>query len=271
MVQLTLSGLPFATRITSNENVLEHTHDFYEFLIISEGSLTNLINNEETVMEQGDMMIIPPDVPHSFLLDQKCIHRDVMVSKPLFLETCAFLDVDGTFLLGKKICVSHEALKVIEQLLSTYVANDDLLIRAKEERAIVAHLISLSLFPAVSDAQTTADFKTQCVSIVGEKFVAPNAIQIICDYFHYNQSYMCEKFKRVFGVTMTDYINELRIARAAYLLSVSSYSLREICDSIGFNSLSYFNKLFKEKYVVSPAKYRKQYVSSAKAVSVAKT
>ena len=217
------------------------------------------------------MMIIPPDVPHNFLLAQQCIHRDVMVSKSLFLEICAFLGVDYSYLLGKKICVSRDAMKGIEQFLSVYVTNDDLSIRAKEERAIASYLISLALFPAVNDTQTTADFKTQCVSIVGEKFISPNAIQIICDYFHYNQSYMCEKFKRVFGVTMTDYINELRIARAAYLLSVSSYSLREICDFIGFNSLSYFNKLFKEKYVVSPAKYRKQYVSSAKAVSIAQT
>ena len=273
MIQLTLSGLPFATRVTADENVLAHTHDFYEFLIMTEGNLTNIVNGEDDVLEVGDMVVIPPDISHAFILTQKCVHRDIMVSPTLFHEACKFMGIHDVNALFKekqyiKRKLSAEAVKVLEQFLSAYTSSDDITLRTKEERAVTAQLVGLTLFPTVNEAYALSDFKTQCVSLIGEKFVSPDAIKIICDYFHYNQSYMCEKFKRVFGITMTDYINDLRIARAAYLLSVSSYSLREICDSIGFNSLSYFNKLFKEKHAISPAKYRKQSASKPHSVSI---
>ena len=156
----------------------------------------------------------------------------------------------------------------LEQQLLTYTANENNSLRAKQARSITCNLLGVALFPKNGNAVTLNDFKTQCSSIINDQFTSPNAIQIICDYFHYNQSYMCEKFKRVFGRTMTDYINDLRLARSAYLLSVSTYSLREICDLIGFNSLSYFNKLFKEYYGISPAKYRKQGVENNRVVPV---
>lgn len=273
MVKLLLENIQFATRITSNENTLNHSHDFYEFLIITEGGLINVSNGVEERLELGDALIIPPDVEHHFLQNEKCIHRDVMVHKDLFLEACALLDISASQMFVNATCTkiraSVEAIKLLEQMVLSYVATDDITVKTKEERAIVIYLLSLSLFPNFSQSQSLDSFKTQCIALVNEKFNSPNAIKIICDYFHYNQSYMCEKFKRVFGITMTDYLNDLRVARAAYLLSASSYSLREICDSIGFNSLSYFNKIFKERYFVSPAKYRKQGSSTARIKPIA--
>lgn len=262
MIKLSLLGQPFATRLTSNENVLEHAHDFYECLFITEGALINVINGHKETMNLGDVIIIKPDVFHSFLFHQKCIHRDVMISQKLFDEVCGFLDINLENLFsGKdyaKLHISSDMINLIEDQLLTYTVNESIPLRIKEERAIVTQLLSVVLFPKNDNNFTLNDFKTQCISIIGERFTTPDAIQVICDYFHYNQSYMCEKFKRIFGTTMTDYINDLRIAKSAYLLSVSSYSLREICDLIGFNSLSYFNKLFKAKYQLSPAKFRKQ-------------
>lgn len=262
MIKLLLEGVPFATRITTNETTLKHSHDFYEFLIITEGSLTNVINDEEECLELGDILIIPPDVEHHFLKNQQCVHRDIMVCPDLFAESCAFLDISKSQMFFNsnylKIRIPVEAIQLIEQMIVSYIATDSIALKTQKERAIVTQLITLSLFSNFTQTQSLDNFKTQCISLINEKFTSPNAIKIICDYFHYNQSYMCEKFKRVFGITMTNYLNDLRVARAAYLLSVSSYSLREICDFIGFNSLSYFNKIFKEHYSASPAKYRKQ-------------
>lgn len=272
MLKLSLSGLNFATRLTSNENVLKHAHDFYECVFLTTGSVTNVIENEKENMELGDLIIIPPDVEHFFLFSQKCVHRDIMIAKDLFVEVCAFLELNLEELFTPqkyaKLHISSEAVKYVEALLFSYNNNEDVALRLKEERSIATQILSLALFPNTENQITLNDFKTQCISIINERFTSPDAIQTICDYFHYNQSYMCEKFKRVFHTTMTEYINDLRIARSAYLLSISSYSLREICDLIGFNSLSYFNKLFKEKYSVSPAKYRKQETVENRLVTV---
>ena len=53
-------------------------------------------------------------------------------------------------------------------------------------------------------------------------------------------------------------INDLRIKHAAYLLQTTDYTQQKICESIGFESVSYFNKLFKRKYGITPATFKRQ-------------
>ena len=45
---------------------------------------------------------------------------------------------------------------------------------------------------------------------------------------------------------------------AGYLLQTTDYTQQQICESIGIESVSYFNKLFKSKYGVSPGQFRRQ-------------
>ncbi|MEM6321913.1 MAG: helix-turn-helix transcriptional regulator, partial [Bacteroidota bacterium] len=75
------------------------------------------------------------------------------------------------------------------------------------------------------------------------------------------KAYMSESnFHRVFknelGISPIDFINEKRLERAATLLKSSSKKINDICLECGFNSRSYFTRLFKRKYQVSPNAYR---------------
>ena len=56
---------------------------------------------------------------------------------------------------------------------------------------------------------------------------------------------------------MTDYLNEHRLNFVANQLVLTNKSVTLLCEEAGFSSLPYFNKLFKEKYGVTPLKYRK--------------
>ena len=82
-------------------------------------------------------------------------------------------------------------------------------------------------------------------------------MELVYQQLQFNKSYLSKKFKDVFGMTITDYINEMRVKYAAYLLSVTEHPLTYICESAGYESLPYFNKVFKTYYQTTPAKYRK--------------
>ena len=82
-------------------------------------------------------------------------------------------------------------------------------------------------------------------------------IRLILSELKYSNSYVCHIFKRHMGITLSDYIKNVRLDHVAYYLKTTEYSLKEICDLVGIESLSYANKIFKEKYKTTPIAYRK--------------
>ncbi len=63
-------------------------------------------------------------------------------------------------------------------------------------------------------------------------------------------------FKEVFGETPYQYISTMRIRKAVSLLSSGDLSVTEICSEVGFDSLSSFSWLFKQKMGLSPESFR---------------
>lgn len=62
--------------------------------------------------------------------------------------------------------------------------------------------------------------------------------------------------KKYYGVTVTEFINDLRLNYAANMLKNSNMSILDICYDCGFDNTSYFHRKFKEKYDVTPLKFR---------------
>ena len=56
---------------------------------------------------------------------------------------------------------------------------------------------------------------------------------------------------------IVDYINEYRLNIATNLLETTDMSIREIAVKVGVNNISYFNKIFKKKFNLTPKEYRK--------------
>jgi len=59
------------------------------------------------------------------------------------------------------------------------------------------------------------------------------------------------------GMTVTDFLNHHRLGYAAQLLATTDDAVTLIADLVGFNNRSYFNRLFRERYKLTPSEYRK--------------
>lgn len=64
-------------------------------------------------------------------------------------------------------------------------------------------------------------------------------------------------FKRNYGVTVNDYIKDFRLKRALTMLTSEDKNVSEVVYALGLSSRSYFSKIFKEKYGISPSALRK--------------
>ena len=63
-------------------------------------------------------------------------------------------------------------------------------------------------------------------------------------------------FKETMGVSFIQYLNDYRLEIAAELLTTTTDNILDIAFHTGFNNISYFNRCFKNKYGVSPGRYR---------------
>jgi len=75
---------------------------------------------------------------------------------------------------------------------------------------------------------------------------------------HTSPFYFCKIFKKATGLNFTDYLSRIRIERARNLLLNPQLRVSEIAFEVGFQSLTHFNRVFKNTVGQSPTRYREQ-------------
>jgi AraC-like DNA-binding protein len=79
----------------------------------------------------------------------------------------------------------------------------------------------------------------------------------VADIIYLTESNFCKFFKKATGKTYSDYLNEIRINEACRLLIQSDKTVSQISFECGFETLSYFNRVFLTKKGITPSFYRK--------------
>lgn len=75
---------------------------------------------------------------------------------------------------------------------------------------------------------------------------------------HISPTYLSRVFKREVGASMVDYLNRIRIEKSKELLADGSLRLIEVALQCGFESQSYFNRMFRQSCDMTPSQYRKR-------------
>lgn len=75
--------------------------------------------------------------------------------------------------------------------------------------------------------------------------------------FFYNQSYISSLFKKHLDKTFTEYLKDIRMAKACVLLLETEDSITDIANQVGYSDYCYFSKIFKKTYGITPLQYRK--------------
>jgi AraC-like DNA-binding protein len=86
----------------------------------------------------------------------------------------------------------------------------------------------------------------------------PLGLNQIADTLGVHPSYLSRTFKKALGMTLTDYINKLRIEEAKYMLDHSNESVAKIALRVGYSDPNYFSKVFTKLEHVTPHDYRKR-------------
>lgn len=94
------------------------------------------------------------------------------------------------------------------------------------------------------------------IQYIQEHYDEPITIAQMAHLCHYSSSHFMKFFKEHMNTSFVHYLNDYRLTIAHRMLPSSSDSILSIAGQCGFDNLSYFNRLFKRKYGITPKQLR---------------
>ena len=104
-----------------------------------------------------------------------------------------------------------------------------------------------------------ADTMQQILDYIGQNvFCYDLTASNIAEQFHMSASYLSQYFKAKQGITVLDYITNLKMDTAKNLLLTTSLTVSQIAEQIGYANEKTFTRRFKQMMGVTPGEYRKK-------------
>jgi AraC-like DNA-binding protein len=258
-----------------------HFHDGFEFTYIVKGRGKFYGGNQVMNFSEGDVYFFGPSFSHYFVNEKSFIqseeighsiiiqfHKDFLgtdfFQKPELRRVLSFLKMSH---LGIKIVRPLEEMKIIftQLLLQFGIKRIILLLKLFDE---LVSLKSKDIIILSQDLQKTPESIKDLSKLdavyryVLERFKedinSKEAASLSC----LNEAAFCRYFKRQTKKTFSQFVNEIRVAHATYLLQDTGNSIMDICFESGFKNLSYFNRQFKQYTNNSPLNYRKEILNN---------
>ena len=113
------------------------------------------------------------------------------------------------------------------------------------------------LYRKASTASVTGTIE-KAIDYIGKNIALHITIDDICAVVNISRYHFCRQFKKYTGMTVMKYILKTRIVLAKKELERTMLPITEISERLGFSSVSYFSRVFKEEEHMSPFQYRKR-------------
>lgn len=247
-----------------------HYHPEYELTYIVKGKGKRLVGDNYEPFAEGDLVLLGPNLPHTWITQRKR------------KENCRAIVIQFTRAFAEQLFQFPEMM-AIEKLLAKatngvkfYNSKNRNVGLLMQQMIDSSELIRFALFiqlleqllPVKSIPLASAKYKpmkgnenqqrlNKVFLYVEKEFKEVVSLKKAASIIHLSESAFCKFFKRASGKTFSDYTNEIRIGYACQLLIETDKPVSEIAFETGFESLTYFNRVFLKKKKITPRSYRK--------------
>jgi YesN/AraC family two-component response regulator len=261
--------------------ITKHFHKEYELYYLLEGERYYFIDRQTYHVKKGSIVFVDQNQIHktvgasNFYHDRILIQISDEVMKTLF-HVLGNMDMSsvlpGCF---GVLELNESGQQYIEQVLFDII-DEMKLKRTGYEYIVKAKVTELLVFIMRCKKGEYTTFQVETVKTEKHKkvheiaeFVNLNyknklSLDDISKHFYVSKSYLSRIYKEVTGFTVNEYINIVRIKKAKLLLESTDKPITEVAEAVGYDSITYFEKVFKTYMETSPLKYRKSYKLSKK-------
>jgi len=260
-----------SVHLAPSEQIGLHSQSSWELSYIITGSGSRLIGDHTEPFSSGEVVLIPPEIPHCWYFDgSDTDNRGRIANISMRFETTLLDRLEALF---PEFSPSIDSLKQLDTALKLghSKANaiipilEDMRSQSDEQRVISF----LKIIPVLASVGSDRIVGGRVIENREQERLNDIRIYVICNatreisldeiaqHAGMNKSAFCTFFKKSTGKTFTDYLNEYRIELACRLLNQGKLSISEVCFQSGFNSVPYFNRIFKRYKFCSPKEYRR--------------
>lgn len=254
-----------------------HYHHHIEFILMKEGAAQFEIDHNRIIAHKGDILMINSGQIHSAVAieGQECamyaIVFDLAMMIGPYIDVCKELYFDP---LLRNECqlptllhaTSYWQLEVSNKL--TQIIHLFTLKKVGFELKLKAMLFDIfyELFAneaclprtEIQSGQQHDLIRMKTVlHYIGHNLSVKLSVKELAEQINMSPVHFYTFFKRHMGQTPVDFVNSLRMQEAAKLLLTYQLSIRQVALEIGMENVSYFNKMFKKYYKITPTEYMK--------------
>ena len=242
-----MNDITYVGKHTVVYTVSRHAHESWEFIYCTSGSGAFAFDDRTIQYREGDVVIIPPMIPHSNASESgfQNIHIN-MISPSLSFNSPLVISDDS----------NHFLLDAFNAVFFHYYSD------RKEAAALLS--VYGDLISCYLAAYRTGSTLTPIVAQIENNIISNYADSAyeLDKYMHslpFSYDYLRKLFQNELGVTPHRYLVDKRLKMAAELLvtdaNAGAQTIADIAPLCGFRDPLYFSKMFKKKYGIAPRYY----------------
>lgn len=241
-----------------------HSHDFFEFFLVIEGTQYLEVNGHALTLKPGSLVLIRPNDVHTRRYLENGYHINIAFSSKIAKAMFEYLG-DGypSNELLRLTCPPYIVLSKTESS-SVHARLDRLYaVRMKNanlQRTMLRTLI-LDIFVHYFSRCVDSDIANESwfdmlLHELEDPKIQIAGLSALLEISQKSHEHLCRIFRQKLNCTPTEYINDLRLNYTANFLIHSDLEIIDICLNAGFNNVSHFYHLFKKKFGISPKQFR---------------
>lgn len=255
----------------SHHMPLSHFHSTYEIYCLLSGSREIFIKDRTIEIQEGDVVIIPPNILHRTKNAERPRHERLIVN----IHESHMVAADGSHrgilepLYDNEYLVissSPQVQPIVEGLAETIIRE----VKDKKpgfelyvQTLVMQLLILLCRYVKTNSAAPFASISpmhdriSEIVRYINQHYMEDLSLHTLAEMFYVSPYYLSRSFKEVTGFTFVEYLNSVRVKEAKKLLEGSSLKVNQICREVGFGSVTHFGRVFKMITGHAPLYYRR--------------
>lgn len=239
-----------------------HWHDEYEFLIADENDFECIVDTVRYTVTKGQALLAHPHELHSVTNSGGELYAVVFDPSVVCGEELqGLLSPSVTFkrIYDEREEADKEVIRALKKLCEVAKAPKygyELMLKA-EITYVMGMIFENGDYKTAPDCLRKGNVFANVLKYVSESYADTDiTLDKVAKAVSFSRSYVTRLFRENTGSSFCEYLTAYRLEKACMLLKNSSESVLDIALACGFSSVSYFIKVFKNAYGVTPLKYR---------------
>jgi len=232
-----------------------HWHDFYEIEYIIDGEGEYIINGNRNKIEKGTLFFsTPADIQE--IIFTKETHLINLSFTSHYIDDKLITPTLSSYIVNTPQNFYEYMLRDIIKVLRNTIKNRSLYLKC-----IVTSIMVMILEhgrPLEVNRSHIAAHKNlrNIIFYINKHFNGPIDLETLAKEANLTPKYLSKRFVQLSGITISQYILDVRLNYAKNLVVTTDIPFKQICISCGFNAIPHFSRSFKAKFKLSPKHMR---------------